>query len=113
MQLAIDDFGTGYSSLAYVQRFPAQTVKIDRSFVMELDEDDTSQESLVAAIVAMAKALGMRTVAEGVETPAQEARLVELGCSAAQGYFYSRPIAPEELPAVVGRLTGPMSSVGD
>jgi diguanylate cyclase (GGDEF)-like protein len=113
VQLAIDDFGTGYSSLAYVQRFPAQTVKIDRSFVEALDDDDTSQESLVAAIVAMAKALGMSTVAEGIESPAQEARLIQLGCQAAQGFFYSVPVSADQLPATVRRLTAPASSVPD
>jgi diguanylate cyclase (GGDEF)-like protein len=111
VQLAIDDFGTGYSSLAYVQRFPAQSVKIDRSFVEALDDDDTSQESLVAAIVAMARALGMTTVAEGVETPAQEARLIQLGCHAAQGYFYSRPVPADQLLATARQLTGPSSAV--
>ena len=111
VQLAIDDFGTGYSSLAYVQRFPAQSVKIDRSFVEALDEDDTSQESLVAAIVAMATALGMSTVAEGVETAAQEARLIELGCHEAQGYFYSRPEPADQVIATVRQLTGPPSGV--
>jgi EAL domain-containing protein (putative c-di-GMP-specific phosphodiesterase class I) len=94
-----------------VQRFPAQSVKIDRSFVEALDEDDTSQESLIAAIVAMATALGMRTVAEGVETPAQEARLIQLGCHEAQGYFYSRPEPADQVIATVRELTGPSSGV--
>jgi diguanylate cyclase (GGDEF)-like protein len=111
--LAIDDFGTGYSSLAYVQRFPAQSVKIDRSFVEALDADDTSQESLVAAIVAMARALGMTTVAEGIETPTQEARLIQLGCDAAQGYFYSKPVPADQLIATVRQLTGPSSAVAE
>jgi diguanylate cyclase (GGDEF)-like protein len=113
VRLAIDDFGTGYSSLAYVQRFPAQAVKIDRSFVDALDEDDTSQESLVAAIVAMASALGMKTLAEGVETSAQEGRLIQLGCQAAQGYFYSRSVSGDHLPATVRQLTVPASSVSE
>jgi diguanylate cyclase (GGDEF)-like protein len=111
VQLAIDDFGTGYSSLAYVQRFPAQCVKIDRSFVDALDDDDTPQESLVAAIVAMASALGMATIAEGVETSAQEARLIQLGCTAAQGYFYSRPKPAAQVIRTVRELTGPTSGV--
>ena len=110
VQLAIDDFGTGYSSLAYAQRFPAQYVKIDRSFIDALKLSDSPQESLVSAIIAMARALNMRTVAEGVETPAQEARLIELGCHAAQGYFYARPVPDEALAATLHRLTVPVSA---
>jgi len=110
--LSIDDFGTGYSSLAYAQRFPAQCVKIDRSFVDALGSDDTSQQSLVSAIVAMAGALGMKSVAEGVENPAQEARLIQLGCHAAQGYFYSKPVPADQLPATLRRLTVPASALG-
>ena len=110
--LSIDDFGTGYSSLAYAQRFPAQCVKIDRSFVDALGSDDTSQQSLVSAIVAMAGALGMKSVAEGGENPAQEARLIQLGCHAAQGYFYSKPVPADQLPATLRRLTVPASALG-
>ena len=110
VRIAIDDFGTGYSSLAYAQRFPTQCVKIDRSFVEALDREDSPEESLVSAIVAMASALNMKTVAEGVETPAQEARLIELGCHAAQGYFYSRPVPEEALAATLYRLTVPVSA---
>ena len=110
IRLAIDDFGTGYSSLAYAQRFPAQCVKIDRSFVEALNLEDSPQESLVSAIVAMASALKMKTVAEGVETPVQEARLIELGCHAAQGYFYPRPVPDDALVATLHRLTSPVSA---
>jgi EAL domain-containing protein (putative c-di-GMP-specific phosphodiesterase class I) len=85
-------------------------VKIDRSFVEALDREDSPEESLVSAIVAMASALNMKTVAEGVETPAQEARLIELGCHAAQGYFYSRPVPEEALAATLYRLTVPVSA---
>jgi diguanylate cyclase (GGDEF)-like protein len=110
VRLAIDDFGTGYSSLAYAQRFPTQCVKIDRSFVEALDLEDSPEASLVSAIVAMASALKMKTVAEGVETPGQEARLIELGCHAAQGFFYSRPVPDEALAATLHRLTVPVSA---
>jgi EAL domain-containing protein (putative c-di-GMP-specific phosphodiesterase class I) len=110
VRLAIDDFGTGYSSLAYAQRFPTQCVKIDRSFVEALDRDDSPEASLVSAIVAMASALGMKTVAEGVETPTQEARLIELGCHAAQGYFYARPVPDDAVAATLHRLTVPVSA---
>jgi diguanylate cyclase (GGDEF)-like protein len=94
VRLAIDDFGTGYSSLAYLKRFPVDAVKIDRAFVEALDREDTSEETLVAAIIAMTKALSLTTVAEGVETAAQADRLKHLGCTFAQGYLYSYPLAP-------------------
>jgi diguanylate cyclase (GGDEF)-like protein len=93
VRLAIDDFGTGYSSLAYLKRFPVDAVKIDRTFVEALDREDTSEETLVAAIIAMTKALSLTTVAEGVETDAQAERLLHLGCTAAQGYLFSFPLA--------------------
>jgi diguanylate cyclase (GGDEF)-like protein len=101
VKLAIDDFGTEYSSLAYLKRFPVTSLKIDRSFVASLEDNDSSDASLIAAIVALAQALGMRTVAEGVETRAQAERVVELGCNSVQGYFYSRPVRAERLPQVI------------
>jgi EAL domain-containing protein (putative c-di-GMP-specific phosphodiesterase class I) len=106
VRLSIDDFGTGYSSLSYLQRFAVDAVKIDRSFVMRLEDEDTSDESLVAAIVAMAGALQVTTVAEGVETEAQAQRLFALGCHVAQGYLYSRPVPAEQLPVVFEQLGG-------
>jgi diguanylate cyclase (GGDEF)-like protein len=104
VRLSIDDFGTGYSSLSYLKRFPVDQVKIDRSFVDGLDDPDSSEESLVAAIIAMADALGMATVAEGVETAAQAARLRHLLCDRVQGYLYSRPLPPNQVPAMLSRL---------
>jgi predicted signal transduction protein with EAL and GGDEF domain len=101
--LAIDDFGTGYSSLSSLRRIPVDRVKIDRSFIEGLDRD-TSDESLVAAIVAMANALHVTTIAEGVETYAQGHHLHELGCNVAQGNFYSRPVPSAKVPEVVDRL---------
>jgi diguanylate cyclase (GGDEF)-like protein len=104
VKLAIDDFGTEYSSLAYLKRFPVTSLKIDRSFVASLEDDDSSDATLIAAVVAMAQALGIRTVAEGVETRAQAERVVELGCDSVQGYFYSRPVRAERLPEVIEAL---------
>jgi diguanylate cyclase (GGDEF)-like protein len=101
--LSIDDFGTGFSSLSYLRRIPVDRVKIDQAFIDGLDRD-TSDESLVAAIVAMGNALRVTTVAEGVETYAQGRRLNELGCDVAQGNFYSRPVPSAEVPEVVNRL---------
>jgi diguanylate cyclase len=97
VQLAIDDFGTGYSSLAYLKRLPVHSVKIDQTFIRDLENDDTSEETIVAAIVAMAHALGIKTVAEGVETSVQEARLRNLECDVAQGYLYSHPVHAHEV----------------
>jgi len=101
--LAIDDFGTGYSSLAYLRRFPVDIVKIDRAFVTDL-EQDTADASLIAAIVAMSDALGVTTIAEGVESETQAAHLLALGCSVAQGYLYARPIPPAEMDETIERL---------
>jgi diguanylate cyclase (GGDEF)-like protein len=103
VDLSIDDFGTGYSSLSSLRCIPVDRVKIDQSFIKGLD-GDSADESLVAAIVAMANALRVTTVAEGVETYAQGKRLHELGCKVAQGNFYSRPVALAGLPGVVDQL---------
>jgi EAL domain-containing protein (putative c-di-GMP-specific phosphodiesterase class I) len=106
VRLAIDDFGTEYSSLAYLKRFPFDILKIDRSFIISLDEEDSADETLIAAIVAMAKALGITTVAEGVETVAQATRVVDLGCDAVQGFLYSRPVRADHVVEVLGSLSG-------
>ena len=105
VKVSIDDFGTEYSSLAYIQRLPVDTLKIDRSFVTPLRRDDTSSESLVAAIVAMARALSLDTVAEGVETVEQAERLVELGADAAQGYLFARPVRADKLLDVIALMS--------
>jgi diguanylate cyclase len=105
--LAIDDFGTEYSSLSYLQRMPFDVLKIDRSFVEPLNESDTASESLVAAIVAMANALGIRTVAEGVETIDQASRLQNIGCEVAQGYMYARPTRVDQLLDALNLLSTP------
>jgi EAL domain-containing protein (putative c-di-GMP-specific phosphodiesterase class I) len=89
--IGLDDFGTGYSSLAYLQRFPIRTVKIDRTFVTDLNSEDGTG-AIAAAIVAMAHALEKQVVAEGVETERQAAILTRLGCDHLQGHYYSRPL---------------------
>ena len=91
IKLAVDDFGTGYSSLAYIKKFPIDFLKIDRSFINDI-EDNKDSKALVKAIIAMSDALEMNVVAEGVETIGQLQILEELGCNFIQGYFYSKPL---------------------
>ncbi|MCV6591167.1 MAG: EAL domain-containing protein [Marinobacterium sp.] len=91
VQIAIDDFGTGYSSLAYLESFAFDTLKIDRSFVADMTPG-SRRDTLVSNIINMAHGLALKVVAEGVENPQQEDRLLALGCDFAQGYHYSRPL---------------------
>ncbi|WP_051937701.1 EAL domain-containing protein [Ferriphaselus sp. R-1] len=102
IQVAIDDFGTGYSSLAYLRKFDIDYLKIDQAFVRPLDEDVDSQV-LVEAIVVMAHKLGLKVIAEGVETEAQRDFLRGIGCDYGQGYVFSRPVQPEAFTAVLER----------
>lgn len=91
VNIAIDDFGTGFSSLAYLKKLPIDLLKIDRSFIVELGSN-TDDAAIVASIIALGHALGMRVIAEGVETEEQLSFLKRLGCDEARGYFFSRPV---------------------
>lgn len=102
VKLAIDDFGTGYSSLSYLQRFPVDVLKIDRSFVKVID-DDAEDSALVRAIVNLTDALGLESVAEGVETSEQLAALMAMGCDRAQGYYFARPLWANELESFLSK----------
>lgn len=107
VRIAIDDFGAEYSSLAYVKQFPATLLKIDRAFVSNLERPNGADTAVVAAIVAMSRALNIATVAEGVESAAQAKRLHDLGCYMGQGYLYSRPVEAQALPMAVASLNAP------
>ena len=100
--ISIDDFGTGYSSLAYLHRMPVDQLKIDRSFILDLEENANSQ-AIVGSTIVLAHSLGLKAVAEGVETAEAYKRLAALGCDLAQGNYFGAPLPPEELaPALRG-----------
>jgi predicted signal transduction protein with EAL and GGDEF domain len=96
VRLAIDDFGTGYSSLAYLNQFPIDVLKIDKSFVDAAAAGTPGAETLVQTIVDLAKSLRLKTVAEGIEQPAQEVQMRNFGCDAGQGYLFARPMPAKE-----------------
>lgn len=131
--LAIDDFGTGYSSLGYIQRFPVDVLKIDKVFVDGLRRAGGHEAALARTIIGLGQSLGLKTVAEGIETDAQRAILAELGCQHGQGYLFSRPLPNDDVVPWLARalelplpsygapvrprprrrtITGPMASVG-
>jgi len=95
-RLALDDFGTGYSSLAYLHKYAFDKIKIDSSFVRNIEENRTAR-AIVNAVVSLARTLEVETVAEGVETATQLDQVRELGCAAVQGFFLSMPIPAAEL----------------
>jgi EAL domain-containing protein (putative c-di-GMP-specific phosphodiesterase class I) len=96
VHVAIDDFGTGYSSLAYLKHFPIEALKIDRSFVADLGRD-SNDAAICAAIIAMGRQLGLKIVAEGVETLEQLQFLATHGCTLAQGFYIAKPVEAAEM----------------
>jgi diguanylate cyclase (GGDEF)-like protein/PAS domain S-box-containing protein len=101
IRIDMDDFGTGHSSLSYIARLPLDKIKIDRSFIVGMGER-AERDSIVSGIVALVHSLGLRVVAEGIETEVQARRLAMLGCDEAQGFYYSRPVPWEQLAASYG-----------
>ena len=100
IQIAVDDFGTGYSSLGYLQSLPLNTLKIDRSFVKNI-QSERDNNAIITAIVSMADGLGLNLVAEGVETQGQLDYLRSLGCPQAQGFLLSRPLPIDDARALL------------
>jgi diguanylate cyclase (GGDEF)-like protein len=108
VRLAVDDFGTGNSALSYLKRFPIDTLKIDRSFINGLghQREDTA---IVHAVIAFAKALGVRVTAEGIETAEQLSHLKELACDRGQGYYFTKPQTPEVIGTLLARRSAPLA----
>jgi EAL domain-containing protein (putative c-di-GMP-specific phosphodiesterase class I) len=106
--IAMDDFGTGYSSLSYLRRFPFDKIKVDRTFVSDLAEG-TEHAVIVQAVVSIARALGMRTTAEGIEVGLQRDYLTTLGYDEAQGYLFSPAVPIDQVPALITRWSGKAS----
>ncbi|MDQ7047032.1 MAG: EAL domain-containing protein [Sulfurovum sp.] len=96
IKIAIDDFGTGYSSLSYLKRLPIDIVKIDKSFIENLSEDEEDL-AITQAIIALAKSLNLRVLAEGVETLEQKNILIKNGCKYIQGHYYSKPVPAKRI----------------
>ncbi len=96
VQIALDDFGTGYASLTHLKRFPVDHIKVDHSFIADLEQDE-DDAAIVAAVIGLAHSLGLHVTAEGVETEGQVERLRQLGCHSAQGYIYAKPMSASEV----------------
>jgi len=105
VRLALDDFGSGYSSLSYLSRLPIDIVKIDQTFIAEIDKPDGS--TIVSAVTDLAHALRLTVIAEGVETEAQRAKLATIGCELSQGFYYARPMPASEISACLNASDGP------
>ena len=106
MRIAIDDFGTGYSSLAYLQQFPVDSLKIDRSFISGMAKSPEG-DALIHTLMQLGKALHLETLAEGIEESDQLSQLRTESCDVGQGFFFARPLAPEEVEAFLTTANDP------
>jgi EAL domain-containing protein (putative c-di-GMP-specific phosphodiesterase class I) len=104
VRIAIDDFGTGYSSLAYLRQFPVDTLKIDRSFISAIADNEESS-ALIRAMIQLGKALGIETLAEGIEEDTQLQNLLREQCDSGQGYLFARPLRPDDLEAFINTIS--------
>lgn len=114
VRFAIDDFGTGYSNLSYLQKFKAEKLKIDRVFIEKLHSGNNSDEDgepLVSAIINIAKSIGMKTVAEGIEDATQLQKLVTMECDIGQGYHWSKPVPRKDIEALISSHTPSQTEV--
>jgi len=102
VQIALDDFGTGYASLRHLKQFPVDIIKVDQSFVRDMNRDP-GDEAIVRAVINLGRSLGIRVVAEGIETEAQAARLIDLRCDIGQGFLFSRAVPARRVPALAAR----------
>jgi diguanylate cyclase (GGDEF)-like protein len=109
--IAVDDFGTGYSNLGYLRRFPVDMLKVDKSFVQGLGENP-EETAIVQAVISLARALGLRTVAEGIETTEQLNHLRALGCELGQGYYFSEPLPADKASALLSAPAAPRTELG-
>jgi diguanylate cyclase (GGDEF)-like protein/PAS domain S-box-containing protein len=108
VKIALDDFGTGYASLRHLKQFPVDIIKIDRSFVRDM-ETDPGNEAIVRAVINLSKSLGIKVVAEGIEIQSQAERLVQLGCDVGQGFVYSPAVGASRVPRLIRSLSGKTS----
>jgi EAL domain-containing protein (putative c-di-GMP-specific phosphodiesterase class I) len=108
--ISVDDFGTGYSSLGYLKRFPIDTIKIDRSFIRDVTTDQ-NDAAIVTTVIAMARGLNLRVIAEGVETEGQLAFLRENDCHEFQGFLLSRAVSPAEFEALTRQRQGRQAKI--
>jgi EAL domain-containing protein (putative c-di-GMP-specific phosphodiesterase class I) len=110
VKVALDDFGTGYASLTHLKRFPVNHIKVDQSFIRDL-EHDRDDAAIVAAVIGLGRSLGMKVTAEGVETKGQAECLRQMGCDYAQGYFYAKPMAGSRVRWLLETWTGQGASI--
>jgi predicted signal transduction protein with EAL and GGDEF domain len=101
VSIALDDFGTGYASLSHLRQFPVDVIKIDQSFVHRLNHTDDGSAAIIRAVIAMANSMRITTVAEGIETVAQRARLIDEGCEIGQGFLFSEAVTAAQVPMLV------------